>query len=641
MAEEDDAVSPRRTGDAAAVGLAMNADPSVAADAGAYLREQTRFARLQSENLVEQNAFELSHLRWRRFNDRARGVGHVLLTLAGFALVAIVGAAIWSAAHDRGLIVESFTVPPDLATQGETGAVVAAHVMDRISAMESHTSSFRAKSSYQNNWGNDIKVQIPETGISVTEVYRFLVGWLGDQTHISGEVVRTAKGYAVTARVGATGGETFEGSDLDPLLDKAAEHIMDSTQPYLYAVWLSSSGRTDEGYRRLQALAESGAPASERAWAYAGLAAIVPDDRLAIRDGREGIRLKPDIALAWSNIAARERVLGKDQMALEDRKTAVGLLNGRAGADVSPQLLVSIRLASGADLDVWHGDFRGAAELEYQALDNSDRSYRRSQVLSALSLDLARDHDLRAAREIGRTDFSFAAPTGRVIGGTEGIVWQRIMTQAAIAFDLEDWRGAEKTNSAIVKDAPNLQIFAIQPNAVLACAHARSGDTACAEALIGRSPPDCYLCLRTRGRIRGVERKWDAAAYWFAMALEQGPSMPFAETDWGAMLMAKGDFNGAIAKFKLANDKGPQFPDPLEMWGEALIAKNRSDLALAKFTEADKYAPNWGRLHLKWGEALLWSGDKAGSPKQFAAASQLDLSPSEKTELSRVRASHG
>jgi Flp pilus assembly protein TadD len=77
------------------------------------------------------------------------------------------------------------------------------------------------------------------------------------------------------------------------------------------------------------------------------------------------------------------------------------------------------------------------------------------------------------------------------------------------------------------------------------------------------------------------------------------------------------------------------------MWGEALIRKNRSDLALAKFAEADKYAPNWGRLHLKWGEALLWSGDKAGAQKEFAAASSLDLASTEKTELVHMKNAHG
>jgi len=104
------------------------------------------------------------------------------------------------------------------------------------------------------------------------------------------------------------------------------------------------------------------------------------------------------------------------------------------------------------------------------------------------------------------------------------------------------------------------------------------------------------------------------------------------------MLMAKGDRDGAIAKFTLANKKGPHFADPLEMWGEALIVKNRSDLALAKFAEAAKYAPNWGRLHLKWGEALIWSGDKSGAAQQFAQAAHLGLTAAEKAELTRMRA---
>ncbi len=100
--------------------------------------------------------------------------------------------------------------------------------------------------------------------------------------------------------------------------------------------------------------------------------------------------------------------------------------------------------------------------------------------------------------------------------------------------------------------------------------------------------------------------------------------------EWGRVLLARGDYDGAIAKLELANQKGPHFADPLEMWGEALIAKNRSDLALAKFEEANKYAPNWGRLHLKWGEALSYTGDHAGAEKQFLIAAALDLSPSEK-----------
>jgi tetratricopeptide (TPR) repeat protein len=101
------------------------------------------------------------------------------------------------------------------------------------------------------------------------------------------------------------------------------------------------------------------------------------------------------------------------------------------------------------------------------------------------------------------------------------------------------------------------------------------------------------------------------------------------------MLLAKGDIDGAIAKFKSANEKGPRFADPLEMWGEALMLKNRSDLALAKFAEAAKYAPDWGRLHLKWGEALAYTGKKDDAKKEFAISAGLDLSTADKAALER------
>jgi tetratricopeptide (TPR) repeat protein len=169
-----------------------------------------------------------------------------------------------------------------------------------------------------------------------------------------------------------------------------------------------------------------------------------------------------------------------------------------------------------------------------------------------------------------------------------------------------------------------------------AWALANTGRSADAEALIGKTPLDCDICLRVRGKIASSTRDWRSAEHWFEIVSRRTPSIPFADSEWGAMLLAKGDFDGAIAKFKIANEKGPHFADPLEMWGEALIAKNRSDLALAKFAEAAKYAPNWGRLHLKWGEALLWGGNRSSAKKQFDIAARLDLSANDKAALVRV-----
>jgi tetratricopeptide (TPR) repeat protein len=157
---------------------------------------------------------------------------------------------------------------------------------------------------------------------------------------------------------------------------------------------------------------------------------------------------------------------------------------------------------------------------------------------------------------------------------------------------------------------------------------AMTGDIAGAEALIARSAPDCDACMRMKGRIAAVKHDWAAATRdfaWSQRARRTFPSPtpiggPFADTDWGAMLLAKGDLAAAIAKFESANRKGPRFADPLEMWGEALIAKNRSDLALAKFEAADRFAPHWSRLHRKWSEALAYLGRKDEAARQRALA---------------------
>jgi len=214
----------------------------------------------------------------------------------------------------------------------------------------------------------------------------------------------------------------------------------------------------------------------------------------------------------------------------------------------------------------------------------------------------------------------------------------------SIAYSRGDWTEAVnkgRAAAAIMSTQPDQKFAEMLIWPEIAYAMARTGEFRGADALIAKTQRDCDDCMRKRGSIAALERRWAEAAQDFSTVAARSPHEPYAETDWGAALLAKGDLDGAIAKFRIANDKGPHFGDPLEMWGEALIRKNRSDLALAKFVEAAKYAPNWGRLHLKWGEALLWSGDKVGAQKQFAMASSLDLSSPERTEVAKWEAAHG
>jgi hypothetical protein len=80
------------------------------------------------------------------------------------------------AAHSKGLIVEPFSVPPDFASRGLSGEVVAGQMIDKLTTMTKSESSHAAQS-YANNWGSNIRVEIPETGISIGDAFRGAPQW--------------------------------------------------------------------------------------------------------------------------------------------------------------------------------------------------------------------------------------------------------------------------------------------------------------------------------------------------------------------------------------------------------------------------------------------------------------------------------
>ncbi|HEX3672648.1 MAG TPA: tetratricopeptide repeat protein [Rhizomicrobium sp.] len=642
MAEEDDAASARAAGDAAAVGIAMNAAPGD--EARAYLREQTELAKLQKQNFVEQNAFELSHLRWRRFNDQMRGALQLMLVAVGALIVIAIGAAIWSAAHDGSLVIEAFSVPSDLAARGITGEAVAAQLQDKLTAMQTQTDSARPADSYANNWGTDIKIQIPDTGVSISEFYRMLAAWFGHQTHISGEVYRTPDGLAVTVRASGNPGDTVEGSerDLPALMQKAAEAVYARTQEFRFAIYLTGRpGANGESTTQiLRRLAQSGS-VRDRIWAYMGIGtnAEFADPLHAPEIQAKAVPLAPRFALPYQNIADEESWLGHDQAALAAVQKNVALLADGDGEMSARARAISLP-ANRAFAAEMTGDYVEAQGRELEASLAPNYAHIAETARWWMAKNRALLHETAAARDAWN---SLPVPPVRI-----GIVNHDIF-EVGVLYDLNDWNAViEKTAQfeKYLKDGENIPPYtpAFTPVTLsrqiwpyTAAALAQTGDMKGALALIGKTPLDCDLCVRMRGNIAALNHDWSGAAHWFAMVSARAPSIPFADTDWGAMLLQKGDYDGAIAKFAAANRKSPHYADPLQMWGEALMAQNRSDLALAKFAEADKDAPNWGRLHLKWGEALWWSGRKDEARKQYAIAAGLDLAPSDRSELARVR----
>jgi len=630
MAEE---IANPESVDPAGVALALTG--ASRAEADAYLRDQRHHIHEQLKQ-IHLDIFE----KWL-------GVALRLATLCvGIGAATGVVLMVWDAAHANGLLIEPFSVPPDMAQKGLSGQVIASQVLDKLTAMEASSVSFRPPRSYVNNWGNDIKVEIPETGVSIGEFRRFLRDWLGHDIHIGGEVWHTDTGIAISARTSGERGATFAGaqSDLDDLVQKAAEHVYSQTQPYRYATYIRTRYRIEEARAIFQRLTTNGSR-EEQAWAWQGIATLPgpggSSDRESARALRKAVAIYPDYTLGRASLAGVESNMGHAEASLAQSRLAGNLLARSSVPDIDAPYLGVARAAWSARLSAGLGDFAQAAASARSGLELPDQGGQREAMRTLLLSVLGQLHDGAAARDFWR---QLPAPTSPTTVGRRQIAGLRAETAA------ENWKTVlalapptiriieEASTHPIVGpafDRRDLLMTQIYPWAALA--KARLDDQAGAEAAIAPTPGDCYDCLRVRAMIAAEARQWARADWWFAKAAHDAPSIPFAYADWGTALLASGKPDAAIAQFTLANKKGPHFADPLEGWGEALMAKKQSHLALAKFEEAEKYAPNWGRLHLKWGEALFYAGKKDEAKAQFARAAALDLTPAEKSEIAQEK----
>lgn len=647
-AEESQAAARRRGGDPAALAiLALGAqhDPATAADVRHYLKSQSALAEVQAEEVRHEWHLRYGSVRVRYYSDILRLAFNVSIAFIALAAAVIVGALIWTAANENGLVVEAFTVPPDMSSRGLSGQAVASQLLDNILDLEAASASTRPASSFTNNWGDDIKMEIPETGVSIGEARRMMVMWLGHETHITGEVYRTSSGLSIASRASGSGGTVVTGNeaDLGKLLQQTAETVFSVTQPYRYAVYLMRQGKFPEAETVLQRLAVKGDTTRERAWADLGLGMIANshgDWYAGAELHRRAAALFPNFALAYIDIDTEEFTLSHPEQALAAAHTAVRLLESGRDIDMIERARPIALLSERADVARHEADFGAALDTNRQAIDLPDHQSSDESAREAIAIDLARLHDRAAALDA----WHMLPPAG-----DPATKANRALTRFELAYWLGDWGPLlahqdvlEATLSAAEKnpDDVGLSFAVVRARVIKPCtavAAAMTGDFRGAHALIDATPVDCDSCLRARGRIAAAERNWGGANYWFGRAAKFSPSIPLVFVDWGRMLLAKGDLDGAVAKFEIANRKGPHFADPLELWGEALVARNRSDLALAKFAEAAKYAPNWGRLHLKWGEALTWLDRKNDARVAFAKAAGLDLTAAERRELGAFR----
>jgi tetratricopeptide (TPR) repeat protein len=637
MAGKTEADSPAAKPRAAPPGgsaswLALGAAGKAQADAFLHeqtilAREQARVAALQAKNLIEQDRFELSHLRWRAFNEKMKGAGQIMLVAAGLLIVVMVATAMWNASRARGLVVDTFTVPPSYAAAGLSGEVLADELTNAVGAIRdlADTRSLVRSEGVRQERDNDIRVEIPETGVSIDQAWRFLRLWLGHERRLRGSLRTLADGtIALTVALDGDRAFTLTGlaADLPKLEQQAAERIFEIVDPNNYVIWLLITGRREDCMAAVQRYANR--PLSTRDHA-AGVSlwgamtrVVVGDLPASLTRARAASRIDPKLLTPHMEIMSTSLVLGHDEEALRQARLIPTFkqrhqppsMRGSAFADVMAGTAVGVRMATGdfSDLDrpvrvPWGSMALGNAEL---ASRRHDAARGRSLMAEALAVGSPVPDELNQVSyqvHAAGGDWPAAAADARAFAAP----------QAAFRFTSPD-----TTRQAVP---------------LLAYALARAGDFAGAEAALAPLPLDCYACLRTRGQVAALQGQWASADAWFAKAIAAAPSIPYAYADRGEMLLMKGDPEAAIAQLTLANQKGPKYADALELWGEALLAKNQPKLAVAKFRQAERYAPNWGRLHLKWGQALAKLGKADQARAQFRAAAKLGLSPADRAEL--------
>jgi tetratricopeptide (TPR) repeat protein len=591
--------------------------------------------------LINQNRLiiaDLHHRGWQIASERAGFALKVLTGVAGLAVAFGLATLVWQAAHARGLVVAPFSVPPELSARGLTGEVVASQVLDKLTQMQEQTSSGRRRESTAGDWGRDLKVVIPSTGVSLGDLQSALRQWLGQETRVSGEVYRTPAGAVLSVRL--AGRPAFQAigdeQNLDALAAQVAEQIMKTTQSYRYGIWLTQNGRGAERLPLLKAVAASNPDVRERAWAWRGIAreAGVAGDWPASRAAAlRAITLKPDLAWAWEVLGAAERGLGHSEAAMAaNRKALVFLPRDK---DLEPWARdPMVDRAQDADD---HGDLNGALAALSAQMDPRFAADLKGQVFWGQVRELVGLHRLAEARAKAGEAFGAAdAKDSLNWAGTMALIRWRLLLGA------EDWEGM-----IAMSREPNLagrqRLFGATPAAQraatgtvqLAFALMMTGDLAGAAAILDSTPLDCDRCLIGRGQLAAAKGDAAGAARCFAKAAAITPSLPQAPFEWGRVKLARNDKAGAIKLFEMAHKLGPRWAEPFDYWGRALLAGGDAKGAAAKFRQADKYAPKWGRNHMLWGEALAAQGNAAEAMVQFKMAADMDLTAVERAELGK------
>jgi len=572
---------------------------------------------------------------------RARPRGRMLL-LGGIAAVAVAvvaaaAALAWTAGPGRNVI-DAFAVPAKFAdATGMDGAVVAQHMLDQMNTRESGADVYSMRVA-------DKFTAADASPSPLTNPFRHDV-------RISGDIINSGSGWTLTVRIAGQGSQTIPiaQGDVEGAIGKAADWAFQQIAPDRYAVLLGVHTHVDKEALFLQLARAPQNP--DHLWISSKLSELYfsrGQYRQACDVAQEAHAEDASFVPASLDLANCRFAMGQLGETQALVKAIVERLTSSPPDDIAPKAIADLLPQLNSRLAEFAGAWLEAVNLR-DPVRHSTANYLNRKMPPWDASNIALAHDpVRAEMVMKDAGMGVGGDAGGVEDGKAIRQFQSIgfaPSNFFVAVAQERWADAASDLALADRTAAAFgNVDEIRHRYAwpwLAYALARSGRMTEGVALAERTPLDCYLCLKMRGRIAALARKFDVAADWYQKAIASGDGLPFAYVDWAAALRAQGDMDGAIAKLQAAQERAPHNADVLELWGEVLIAANRSDLALDKFADANRYAPQWGRLHLKWGEALLYLGRRGEAQEQFDAAARLALAPDDTATLRRLTAQRG
>ena len=545
--EDEQATSTKAAPEAFAAAVAANLanhSPEVAAETVVFLRKQTELLEAQRRTVEAEH--EYFEVEWgpRLLALRLRTGFQVFIALVATVIGVGIAIMIHDAITSRRVVIEPLRMPATLAARGFDGTITAGAILDELSRLQDATRSSAAARGLSGGWADNIKLEVPETGISIGEISHLLRERFGHDVHIDGDLIETATGgLGLTIRGQGVPPKTFNGSatELEKLTVAAAEYVYSKSQPARWATFLGNSGRNEEAIEFCRTAVASADPAERpgllNSWAVSILS-TGGSNREALALYRAAVKLQPDFWVAHTNIQNTLMILGDEEGAWRAGQDMGTVAGGRPGK--APEIYYENWDYLTWNLRAWLDAVVADAEANAGAGAGATAAGPTiGDIQARLHNPEAADLALKTTKEDPH-DPTIAAMTHYV----RGRLAAEAGDTARAALEMEAY-GAAYADPAVSSNNPGYNCW-IAP----AEEAARHPDKADAVLKTAGTFVDCY---RFRADILDGRGDWPGAQKAYAEAVALAPDLPAAYYSWGVALAKHGNLDGAAAKLKDAN----------------------------------------------------------------------------------------